>query len=148
MENPESPDRWADSSICWQQWCRQNHEPLCASSTTLLEAGLNGKLPTVPKKVCYLSRVGRSLRSGPQGRGSRHYFFYSHCYSEKKSGKRPSGTSGKGTEAWKAAGCTRPALLEPVFQRNREKINTPRSLVLGRTLCLWFRMVHRLQAHS
>ncbi|KAL6048756.1 hypothetical protein QOT17_020877 [Balamuthia mandrillaris] len=117
----------------------KHHEPLCASSTTLLEAGLNGKLPTVRKKVCYLSRVGHPLRSGSQGRGSRHYFCYFHCYSEKKSGKRPSGTSGKGTEAWKAAGCTRPALLEPVFQRNREKISTPgRINLLPISLENWF----------
>ncbi|KAL6042769.1 hypothetical protein QOT17_024260, partial [Balamuthia mandrillaris] len=75
-------------------------------------------------------------------------FCYFHCYSEKKSGKRPSCTSVKGTEAWKAAGCTHPALLEPVCQRNREKLDTPGSLVPGRNLCPWSRMVHHLQAHS
>ncbi|KAL6064147.1 hypothetical protein QOT17_011060 [Balamuthia mandrillaris] len=68
-------------------------------------------------------------------RGSGHYFCYIHCYSEKKSGKRPSSTPVKGTEAWKATGCTRPDLLEPA---RTEKIRLyPRS-EQKKTLAKWF----------
>ncbi|KAL6052686.1 Chromatin assembly factor-1 [Balamuthia mandrillaris] len=107
----------------------KHHEPLCASSTTLLEAGLNGKLSTFATSHGLAIHFGRVHKEG-----SRHYFCYFHCYSEKKSEKRPSGTSGKGTEAWKAAGCTRPALLEPVFQLNGRRLIRPEALCLKNPL--------------
>ncbi|KAL6041056.1 hypothetical protein QOT17_025120 [Balamuthia mandrillaris] len=110
-----------------------------------LEAGLNGKLPAVRKTDCFLSRVRHPLRSGPQGRGSHHYFCYFHCYLEKKSGKRPGSTSVKGTEAWKAAHA------QPFWNQFSSEIG--RSLIRPEALSLEATFacgsgVHRLQAHS